>query len=63
MSYRVLSPDGFDIDHCTYRSKKAARAAFLSWRERYAAQGYYLDARWRKIDIADLADCCDLVAA
>jgi hypothetical protein len=59
--YQVLSPDGHPIAPVSYRSLKAARAAFIEWAKRYEAQGYYLDSRWRKIPLVDIPDYCDLI--
>jgi len=59
--YQVLSPDNIPIGHETYTSLKAARAAFIAWRKRYEAQGYYRDNKWQKIPLSDLSDYCSLI--
>jgi hypothetical protein len=59
--YQVLSPDGIEIAPVTYRSKKAARAAFNEWVTRYKQQGYYLTNKWERIPYEDIGGCCNLI--
>ena len=60
--YRVLSPDGFDIemdsDYRTFEEATAARAAFV---ERYRSQGYYSTGNHEHIALSDIADRCTIV--
>ena len=47
--YRVLSPDGFDIEPVNaYTTKKEAAAALSRFVERYEMQGYYSTFRNRE---------------
>jgi hypothetical protein len=60
-TYQVLSPDGIEIAPVTYRSKKAAYAAFKEWVQRYKQQGYYHTAKWERIPFDDIGDYCELI--
>lgn len=62
MKYRILSPDGFDINlEGGFSSMKKAIAYFKEWVGRYKQQGYYSSARYGRIDLRDLEDCCTFV--
>lgn len=59
--FNVISPDGFSIDRVlTYKSKKGAFKAFVLWKKRFEAQGYYSSNKGR-IALEDLADQCRIV--
>jgi len=62
MAYRVLSPDGFDIE-CggTYGSRKQAFNALDSFLARYEVQGYYSTGRLERIPLDELMDRCTLL--
>jgi hypothetical protein len=59
--YRVLSPDGIDTEPQTYNTIRQAKKALTRFKNRYTAQGYYLDNRWNKIHLDDIIDYCDII--
>jgi len=65
MKYRVLSPDGFDIEaNGGYRTKAEAKRAFETWRDGYKAQGYYstiYKGERIKLSLKDLAEDCEFI--
>lgn len=64
-SYRVLSPDGIDIEPRTYPSLYEAKKALAKWIQRYSKQGYYSQAcnngYVRRIPMHELPDYCTIV--
>jgi len=57
--YMVLSPDGttIEFDNYTYPSMKKAMEAFIKWRGRYDAQGFYSSNNGR-IPLDELESYC-----
>ncbi len=59
--YRLLSPDGIDIERDTiYKTLDEVETAFNKWKKRYEKQGYY-SSNLDQIDLADLADTMTLI--
>jgi hypothetical protein len=60
---KVLSPDGFTIDHNYehYASMPAAVFAFEMWKKRYERQGYYSSNNGR-ISLNELKDHCQFIS-
>lgn len=59
--YNILSPDGIPIFFDkVYETTEEARAAFVDWKKRFEAQGYYSTAG-RRIPLEELADYCELI--
>lgn len=62
MAYRVLSPDGFDIERdAEYRTLKEAREALKLFISRFTIQGFYSTGNRERIPVADLAECCVII--
>ncbi len=62
MTYRILSPDGFDIAYDeTYSSIKEVRTALKAFVANYTHQGYYSTADREHIDLKDLPERCELI--
>jgi hypothetical protein len=60
-TYRILSPDGFDIERDrTYKESELYQAGqdFLA---RYKAQGYYSNSNREHIELDDLLDECQII--
>jgi hypothetical protein len=60
-TYRILSPDGFDIERDrTYKESELYQAGqdFLA---RYKAQGYYSNSNREHIELEDLLDECQII--
>ena len=64
MTYRILSPDGFDIE-CgePYRSMEQAVEALRRFVARYEEQGYYSTASLEHIPLDQIAVRCEVIAA
>jgi len=59
--YHVLSPDGFDITYDTlYATRVEAEQALAEWCKGFTHQGYYRDAKWNQIPVAELPDACTI---
>ncbi len=58
--YKILSPDGIEIENRTYSSIDEAVKAFETWVKPFYNQGYYSSNNGR-IDLRDLLDYCTLV--
>lgn len=59
--YRLLSPDGIDIERDTiYKTLDEVETAFNKWKKRYEKQGYY-SSNLDRIDLEDLADTMTLI--
>jgi hypothetical protein len=59
--YRILSPDGFDIEmDRTYKESELYQAGqdFLA---RFQTQGYYSNSNREHIDLVDLLDECEII--
>jgi hypothetical protein len=59
--YRILSPDGFDIERDrTYKESELEQAGkdFIA---RYKAQGYYSNMNREHIELDDLLDECQII--
>lgn len=66
MTYRVLSPDGFDIKQDEeYKTLKDAHCALHEWVQCFNHQGYYSQICYngykRQIPLEDLPDYCEIV--
>jgi hypothetical protein len=61
--YQVLSPDGFTIElqNQYYPSRKKAFEAFIQWKKKYVAQGYYSSTKHGRINLLDLEDFCEFI--
>lgn len=62
--FRVLSPDGFDIEmNGEYAGMKAARAAVQDFVKRFERQGYYSTANRQRIPLSDIPRNCSIIPA
>ena len=67
MSYRLLSPDGFDTspNGRTYRNLKEVETELKRFGERYREQGYYSQTCYngyiRHIPLNELRDYCEVI--
>lgn len=59
--YRILSPDGFDIEMDTVYSKSEVMPAFEKFKQRFEKQGYYSTSSREQIPLEDLADYMDVI--
>jgi hypothetical protein len=60
-TFRILSPDGFDIERDrTYKESELYQAGqdFLA---RFKAQGYYSNSNREHIALEDLLDECEII--
>lgn len=62
--FRVLSPDGFDLEGGKiYGSQAEAEAGLKEWSKRFEVQGYYSTIRNGerfRIPVAELSDYCTI---
>lgn len=62
--YRVLSPDGFDIERDgEYNSHEEAKEALNRFIERFKVQGYYSTASRERISLNHIAQYCKIIQA
>ena len=62
MEYRILSPDGFEIEcQDTYHGVTEATEALLRFRDRYKGQGYYSTGNWERIPIDEIISRCQVI--
>lgn len=66
IKYRILSPDGFDINpDCGFKTIKEARGYLRKWIEGFSGQGYYSqicsNGYNRRISLNELPDYCELI--
>jgi len=54
--YRLLSPDGFDIEMDAVYTESELMPAFEKFKKRFEKQGYYSTSNRERIDLRDLAD-------
>lgn len=63
--YRVLSPDGFDVEmNGRYRSLKSANAALDNFVKCYEVQGYYStisNGERVRLPISQIKESCDII--
>jgi len=59
--YRLLSPDGFDIEMDALYSEEELMPAFEQFKKRYEKQGYYSTGNRERIDLRDLEDYMSVV--
>ena len=63
--YRVLSPDGIDIEYNkVYTSQKAVLKALKDFRDRYKAQGYYstiVEGTRVQLPLGSIIECCEII--
>jgi hypothetical protein len=59
--YRILSPDGFDIERDTVYSKSEVMPAIEKFKQRFEKQGYYSTSSREQIPLDDLADYMDVI--
>jgi ppGpp synthetase/RelA/SpoT-type nucleotidyltranferase len=59
--YRILSPDGFDIEMDRVYSKSEVMPAFEKFKQRFEKQGYYSTSSREQIPLDDLADYMDVI--
>ena len=59
--YRLLSPDGFDIEMDAVYTKSELMPAFEKFKKRFEKQGYYSTSNRTKIDLRDLQDYMQVV--
>ena len=59
--YRVLSPDGFDIERDKiYKDKTEALDALEKFCERYTIQGYYSMSDRTRISLSEIKNYCEI---
>lgn len=64
--FRILSPDGFDIEESgkIYHGKKEVLDAMNRFIQRYVIQGYYSSPRFGRISLRDnLEEYCEIIPA
>lgn len=54
--YRLLSPDGFDIEMDKVYTEEELMPAFEQFKKRFEKQGYYSTGNRERINLSDLAD-------
>jgi hypothetical protein len=59
--YRLLSPDGFDIEMDAVYTQSELMPAFEKFKKRFEKQGYYSTSNRTKIDLQDLEDYMQVV--
>lgn len=59
--YRILSPDGFDIEMDKTYTEAEIPKAFEDFKERFKAQGYYSNSNREKIPLEDIQDLCRVI--
>jgi hypothetical protein len=59
--YRLLSPDGFDIEMDAVYTQSELMPAFEKFKKRFENQGYYSTSNRTKIDLRDLEDYMQVV--
>lgn len=59
--YRLLSPDGFDIEMDAVYTESELMPAFEKFKKRFEKQGYYSTSNRTKIDLRDLQDYMQVV--
>jgi hypothetical protein len=59
--YRLLSPDGFDIEMDAVYTQSELMPAFEKFKKRFEKQGYYSTSNRTKIDLRDLEDYMQVV--
>jgi outer membrane protein assembly factor BamA len=60
-TYRIISPDGFDIERDTTYKKEDIKDAIKRFKERYKAQGYYSTSNREHISLKDLSDYIEII--
>lgn len=59
--YRILSPDGFDIEMGRTYRREELDDALDEFKNRFRAKGYYKTSDWREIDVDDIPALCEIV--
>lgn len=59
--YRILSPDGFDIERDTTYTEKEIDNALQRFVDRYTLQGYYSTGDRERIPLSDIIQNCQLI--
>jgi hypothetical protein len=61
--FRILSPDGFDINPAkiTYSSPIQVLRALIQFRDRYSFQGYY-SSNFGRIDLRSIPYECSVIS-
>ncbi len=60
-TYRILSPDGFDIEMDRTYKKSELEQAGKDFIARFKYQGYYSTANREHIALDDLLECCEII--
>jgi hypothetical protein len=60
-TYRILSPDGFDIEFDRTYTEPELYQAGQDFLARYKAQGYYSTSDREHIALDDLLECCEII--
>jgi len=60
--FRILSPDGFDLDReqTIYKGHIQVLRALINFRNRYISQGYY-SSNYGRIELRDIPENCSVI--
>jgi hypothetical protein len=59
--YRILSPDGFDIERDRIYKESELLEAGKQFVERFRQQGYYSNSNREHIELDDLLENCEII--